>query len=597
MSKAETGMQRAERYIAAINASTDKNFLYKESRPIYNIKQMMESSAAMYPDNNAFWQKFPGDAEYTPIKYRKVLEQMNSLGTAFMKRGFSGKRIGIIGENCYYWALSYLAILCGVGIIVPMDKELSDEALRDLVVRSDVSAVMCTPKYRDRFAKMVEDGVGRLETVMDFYAEEHEGCVLSLERLLEEGKKEIDAGNTEYMDVEIDEDVMSVLLFTSGTTGNAKGVMLSHWNLCSDLMSAPNLLQVLPTDLFFSVLPLHHTYECTCGFLMPMYKGAGVGYCEGLKHVQKNLKELQPTFLLAVPLLFESFYNAIWKNIRKQGKEKAVNTILKINRFTNKFGVNIAQKLLKEVIAAFGGNMDVLISGGAAIDPAILDFFNELGFQAVQGYGLTECSPMAALNPDRHGMMISSSVGHFLPNQQVKIVDKGEDGVGEICIKGDNVMLGYYEMPEETERSIVDGWFHTGDLGYVDDGGFIYITGRKKNVIITRNGQNVYPEELEYLLQRSKFISECMVWAGSDDRGYDSVIIATIKPDMEEVESELGEAAADPAAVEKLIGEVVDEVNDAQPLYKKIVRFTVRQEDFDKTTGKKIKRFSEENKR
>ncbi|NMA93758.1 MAG: AMP-binding protein [Clostridiales bacterium] len=597
MSRSESGMQRAERYVAAINASTDKNFLYKESRPIYNIKQMMESTAAMYPDNNAFWQKFPGEVEYTPITYKKVIEQMNSLGTAFRKRGFTDKRIGIIGENCYYWALSYLAILCGVGVIVPMDKELSDEALRDLVVRSNVSAVMCTPKYRERFAKMVEDGVGKLETVMDFYAEEHEGCVLSLERLLEEGKKEIDAGNTEYMDVEIDEDAMSVLLFTSGTTGAAKGVMLSHWNLCSDLMSAPNLLQVLPSDLFFSVLPLHHTYECTCGFLMPMYKGAGVGYCEGLKHVQKNLKELQPTFLLAVPLLFESFYNAIWKNIRKQGKEKAVNTILKINRFTNKFGVNIAQKLLKDVIAAFGGNMDVLISGGAAIDPAILDFFNELGFQAVQGYGLTECSPMAALNPDRHGMMISSSVGHFLPNQQVKIVDKSEDGIGEICIKGDNVMLGYYEMPEETERSIIDGWFHTGDLGYVDDGGFIYITGRKKNVIITRNGQNVYPEELEYLLQRSKFISECMVWAGSDDRGYDSVIIATIKPDMEEVESELGEAAADPAAVEKLIGEVVDEVNDAQPLYKKIVRFTVRQDDFDKTTGKKIKRFSEENKR
>ncbi len=597
MGRVETGMQRAQRYVDAINASDNKYFLYKESRPIYNVKQMMESTTAMYPDNIAFWQKFPGDDDYTSIKYKKVLEQMNSMGTALMKRGFTGKRIGIIGENCYYWALSYLAVLCGVGLIVPMDKELSDESLRDLIERSDVSAMMCTPRHREKFVKMVEDGVGKLETVVDFYADEHEGCVLSLVRLVEEGRKEIEDGNTDYMDVEIDEDAMSVLLFTSGTTGAAKGVMLSHWGICSDLMSAPNLLQVLPTDLFFSVLPLHHTYECVCGFLMPMYKGAGVGYCEGLKQLQKNLKELRPTFLLAVPLLFESFYNAIWKNIRKQGKEKAVNAILKINRVTNKFGVNVAKILLKDVIAAFGGNMDVLISGGAAIDPAILDFFNELGFQAVQGYGLTECSPMAALNPDRHDMMRNSSVGHFLPNQELKIIDKGEDGIGEICIKGDNVMLGYYQMPEETAEVVVDGWFRSGDLGYLDDDGFLYITGRKKNVIITRNGQNVYPEELEYLLQRSKFISECMVWAGSDERGYDSVIMATVKPDMEEVEAELGEAASDSAAIEKLIGKVVDEVNEKQPLYKKIVRFTVRQEDFDKTTGKKIKRFSEENKR
>ena len=414
---------------------------------------------------------------------------------------------------------------------------------------------------------------------------------------MEEGKKLVESGDRSFIDAEIYADEMSVLLFTSGTTGIAKGVMLSHRNICEDLMSAPTILNVNTWDIFFSVLPVHHTYECTCGFLMPLYKGASIAYCEGLKYIVKNLAEVQPTMILAVPLIFESLYNNIMKSVRKQGKEGLVRKVLALNKVTKKVGLDLNKLLLKDILKVFGGRMRVLISGGAAIDPAILQFFNDLGFISVQGYGLTECAPMAALNPDRHKYMRNSSVGHLLPGMEVKIEDKNEDGIGEICVKGPNVMLGYYNMPEETAKVIKDGWFHTGDLGYVDDEEFIYITGRKKNVIITANGKNVFPEELEYYLGRSTMVSESMVWAQEDESGQDTVIVATIKPDMEEVEAAIGkDAAGDADQVEKLLWTEVDKINENLPFFKKIKKITVRREEFEKTTGKKIKRFVESNK-
>ena len=412
--------------------------------------------------------------------------------------------------------------------------------------------------------------------------------------LIEEGKQRVLEGDRTYLDAEIYADEMGVLLFTSGTTGIAKGVMLSHTNICSDLMSAPTMLYVDPTDIFFSVLPIHHTYECTCGFLMPLYKGASIGYCEGLKYIQKNLQEIRPTFFLGVPLIFESLYKTIWKNIRKQGKEKTVKKVLKLNKTTSKFGLNLNKILLKDILNVFGGRMQMMIAGGAAIDPEILQFFRDLGIMALQGYGLTECAPMAALNPDDNPR--NDSIGHILPGDEAMIADKNEEGIGEICLKGPNVMLGYYHMPEETKKVLVDGWFHTGDLGYMD-GSYLYITGRKKNVIITRNGKNVFPEELEYYLGKVSLVAESMVWAAKDKDGQDDMIVATIRPDMEEVEAALGkEAAQDAAKVEQLLWNEVDEINKNLPLFKKIRKITVRKEEFEKTTGKKIKRFVSENK-
>lgn len=592
-------MKRAEAVIEALNTSKDPYVVYKTSRPITDLKHMLNTSVELYADNVAFRQRFVKDEPFREITYREALDTVNGLGTALIAHGLKGKRISVIGENCYQWATSYLAAVCGTGVVVPLDKELSAQELKQLVIEADVAAVLFTKKYEEMFKDMMASGDTKLELLVNLNGsagDEAEG-ILSWEGLVEEGKKLVEGGDRSFIDAEIYADEMSVLLFTSGTTGIAKGVMLSHRNICEDLMSAPTILNVNTWDIFFSVLPVHHTYECTCGFLMPLYKGASIAYCEGLKYIVKNLAEVRPTMLLAVPLIFENLYNNIMKNVRKQGKEGLVRKVLAINKVTKKIGLDLNKLLLKDILKVFGGRMRVLISGGAAIDPAILQFFNDLGFIAVQGYGLTECAPMAALNPDQHKNMRNSSVGHLLPGMEVKIEDKNEDGIGEICVKGPNVMMGYYNMPEETAKVIQDGWFHTGDLGYVDDKDFIYITGRKKNVIITANGKNVFPEELEYYLGRSNLVSESMVWAQEDEAGQDTVIVATIKPDMEEVEAVIGkEAASDTAQVEKLLWAEVDKINEDLPFFKKIKKVTVRREEFEKTTGKKIKRFVESNK-
>ena len=591
-------LKRAEAVVEALNTSSDPYVVYKTSRPITDLKHMLNTSVELYGDNVAFRQRFEKDKPFREITYREALDTVNGLGTALIAHGLKGKRISVIGENCYQWATSYLAAVCGTGVVVPLDKELSAEELKQLIIEADVSAVLFAKKYEKMFKEMMASGDTGLEMLVNFSPADQCGeGVFSWESLVEEGKKLVESGDRSFIDAEIYADEMSVLLFTSGTTGIAKGVMLSHRNICEDLMSAPTILNVNTWDIFFSVLPVHHTYECTCGFLMPLYKGASIAYCEGLKYIVKNLAEVQPTMILAVPLIFESLYNNIMKNVRKQGKEGLVRKVLALNKVTKKVGLDLNKLLLKDILKVFGGRMRVLISGGAAIDPAILQFFNDLGFISVQGYGLTECAPMAALNPDRHKYMRNSSVGHLLPGMEVKIEDKNEDGIGEICVKGPNVMLGYYNMPEETAKVIKDGWFHTGDLGYVDDEEFIYITGRKKNVIITANGKNVFPEELEYYLGRSTMVSESMVWAQEDESGQDTVIVATIKPDMEEVEAAIGkDAAGDDAQVEKLLWTEVDKINENLPFFKKIKKITVRREEFEKTTGKKIKRFVESNK-
>ena len=591
-------MKRAEAVVEALNTSSDPYVVYKTSRPITDLKHMLNTSVELYGDNVAFRQRFEKDKPFREITYREALDTVNGLGTALIAHGLKGKRISVIGENCYQWATSYLAAVCGTGVVVPLDKELSAEELKQLIIEADVSAVLFAKKYEKMFKEMMASGDTGLEMLVNFSPADQCGeGVFSWESLVEEGKKLVESGDRSFIEAEIYADEMSVLLFTSGTTGIAKGVMLSHRNICEDLMSAPTILNVNTWDIFFSVLPVHHTYECTCGFLMPLYKGASIAYCEGLKYIVKNLAEVQPTMILAVPLIFESLYNNIMKNVRKQGKEGLVRKVLALNKVTKKVGLDLNKLLLKDILKVFGGRMRVLISGGAAIDPAILQFFNDLGFISVQGYGLTECAPMAALNPDRHKYMRNSSVGHLLPGMEVKIEDKNEDGIGEICVKGPNVMLGYYNMPEETAKVIKDGWFHTGDLGYVDDEDFIYITGRKKNVIITANGKNVFPEELEYYLGRSTMVSESMVWAQEDESGQDTVIVATIKPDMEEVEAAIGkDAAGDADQVEKLLWTEVDKINENLPFFKKIKKITVRREEFEKTTGKKIKRFVESNK-
>lgn len=590
--------KHAQQVIKDLAESKDPYVRYKTSRAITDIKDMFESSAKLYGDNVAFRQKFAKGEPYTEITYKQALADVNGLGTALINRGQKDKRIALIGETRYQWESSYLAAIGGVGVVVPLDKELSEEDLRAFIIDADVSCIMYDKKFSEMFRKMKENGGTKLELLVNFDAKEHTEEELSWRELKEEGKNLVANGDRQFIDAEIKAGEMAVILYTSGTTGKSKGVMLSNTNLVENLMAAPTILNVKPDDIFFSILPVHHTYECTCSFLMPLYKGASIAFCEGLKYVTKNMEEVKPTMLLGVPVFIETLYRKIWKNIRKKGKENVVKALLKANRKTMKAGIDIAKPVTKEIHAVFGGRLRVIISGGAAIDPQILDFFNDIGIIAVQGYGLTECSPMTALNPDVRKDMRNESAGHLLPGMGVKIDNPDEDGIGEICFRGGNIMLGYYNNPGATDEVIKDGWFHTGDLGYVDSSDFIYITGRKKNVIITKNGKNVFPEEIEYRLGRIPFVSESMVWGEEGKDGTnDTSIVATILPDadaLEEFIGDLGEITEE--QVEKILWQEIDKMNETLPFYKKVKKIVIRKEQFEKTTGKKIKRFVDGNK-
>ena len=591
-------MEWAENFLAEIRANKDKYVRHPyQTRPVSDIKYMLESSTLLFGDDCAFKQRYVKGEPFKEISYYQMMSDINSAGTALIARGFKGEKIGVMGDNSYEWGIGYLTPMAGVGVTVPLDKDLSPGEIKNFIDVSEMTCVFFTKKYEKLFLELQKETNLKLIVNLNDTAAEESDTYVNLKTLKEEGKKLLDEGNRDYLDAQIDAEEMAVMLFTSGTTGTSKAVMLSHRNLCTQLMAAPTMIK-MDRGTFLLMLPLHHTYACTCSCLMGIYMGAPVAFCEGLKYIQKNLKEIKPAYVCAVPVIFESFYKAINKNVKKSGKEKTVNRIMKANKVTSKFGLNINKRLLKDVSDIFGGEMYVLISGGAPIAPEVLEYFNQFGFYAVQGYGLTECSPMTALNPDSRKLNKMDSVGHILPGNQVKIIDKDEQGIGEICIKGPGVMIGYYNMPEQTAEALQDGWFHTGDIGYVDADENIYITGRKKNVIITNNGKNVFPEELEYYLSQTPYVEEPFVWADTNDEGQDDVIVATIKPDMEEVKLAIGEEKAnDPAEVEKLLWNDVDKINEMLPAYKMIKRVYVRYEDFDKTTTQKIKRFVEGNRK
>lgn len=592
-------MDYAQNLYDIIQKDPDPNTRYKDSRPIMDIKHLLETSASdkWYGDHVAFYHKWKKGEPYTKITYKETLEDVNALGTFLINEGYKDKRIAIIGENCYQWAVSYLSVLGGTGVVVPLDKELNATELEQLIVRAEVSCVIYKGKKLGDIFKCMVAGEGTLLKLlidMDMEEEEEGETARSWKKAVAEGKALVAEGKRAFLDAQIDAEEMAVILFTSGTTGASKGVMLNHRNLVTDLMVAPTVLKVNDWDIFFSVLPLHHTYECTCGFLMPLYKGAAIAYCEGLKYITKNLEEVSPTMFLGVPILFETLYKKIWKSVEKQGKAKLLRRVIKINRGTKKLKIDLGNIFFKEIRKVFGGRMRMMIVGGAAINPEVLDGIQDFGIMALQGYGLTECAPMGALNPDKAPK--SASIGRAFPACELKIAEANEEGIGEIWLKGGNVMMGYYNMPEATAQVIQDGWFRTGDLGYLDKDGYAYITGRKKNVIITKNGKNVYPEELEYNLSNVPLIAESMVFADDTETGADTLIVAAILPDMEEVEERLGKDVSD-EELEKSLWAEVDKINESQPFFKKIKKIIVRKEDFVKNTSKKIIRYVEENKK
>lgn len=599
LKKAE--MADMQSFVTAINESKDPAVMYKKGRAVTDLKHLLESSAAIWGSKVLYHQIMPGDDNYTEITYSEVLRDVRGIGTELISMGLKDAHIGVIGANCYEWTESYFAVTGGVGVVVPLDKELSPEELENLVNMGDVKAVICCQdKYYDIFKDIKERKKTGLKAVIGVGKEAHENArkgLYSWNLIRKNGIEKVAGGDRTYLDARVRASDMASILFTSGTTGVSKGVMLSHRNLCTDILIAQTYLEVCPEDIFFSVLPIHHTYECTCTMLEGAFMGASMAFCRGLKYITKDMQMVRPTFLLAVPLIYEKFYNTIQKTLKKQNRDKLVNTLFALNNITSKVGLNIAAPIAKKIMAQFGGRIDMFIAGGARVDPKVLAFFRSMGIPCLQGYGLTETSPMVSLNPDQWKMMRNDSAGKLFQFTECKIVDKDEDGNGEICFRGPMVMMGYYKNPEATAACMENGWFHTGDLGYLDSDNYVYITGRKKNVIIASNGKNVFPEEIEEKIGRSPYVEECMVWA--DEENEDRMkrgIYATIRVDKENVSEELGDRAGDEKAIYDLIDSEIDKINQNLPDWKSVKHIVIKKGEFNKTTAMKIRRFVEENK-
>lgn len=548
-----------------------------ETREVKTIREMLDSSCELFSSNTAILHKKQRGGEYIPITYKQLKEDVYALGTAFMKLGLKGKKIAVMGPTRYEWALTYLATVCGTGVIVPVDKELPPEEVNYLASVAELDAIVHTKKEDEKIQGIIDD------KILNIYMEE-DGDGLTIPALLEEGRQLLKDGDTSFVNSFPEEESVDILLFTSGTTGLAKAVMLTQKNICANLMNMCTLFYIGPETRFFSVLPIHHSYECTCGFLCVLYRGASVAYCEGLKYIVKNLKEAQPTLFLAVPLIVESIYKQIMKNVEKQGKTKLIKTASAVSNGLLKVGIDVRRKLFKEIHEALGGRLETFIVGAAAADPAVAKGFRALGINVIQGYGMTECSPIVAVNRDT--IYRDDSAGLPPPENEIKIANPNSEGIGEICVKGANVMKGYYKNQEATDKVLIDGWLHTGDLGYTKDG-FIYITGRAKDVIITSNGKNVFPEEVEMYLNRNEYIAESMVYGKEEDGKL--LIAAQIYPNFDKLKQTLGENYTEDQAKE-LIEEQIKQVNEAMSSYKKVQTFSLRDTEFIKTTTRKIKR-------
>ncbi len=548
-----------------------KNKRNHKVRYITDIRQMMRSSVDIFGDHTAFLVKDNG--AYKPISFKRFRSDVEGFGTALWDLGYSGKRVVVIGENCYEWAVTYMTTVCGLGVIVPVDKELPAEEIENIVSLSQAALIV----YSDSVAPKIEPIRGVVKIPFS-----------QLCGFIDKGAKLISKGEEKYLNAPIDPDVLGILLFTSGTTGVSKGVMLSHTNICFDLMQMCMMCYIDEKDVFLSVLPLHHTYECTCGFLCQIYRGSTIAYCEGLRYITKNMQEAKVTMMLCVPVLIESMYKKIWQGAEKKGKTETLKKAIKINNAMKKTGIDMSRKLFKDIHNTFGGHLRMLISGGAAVDPQVLAGLRDLGINAIQGYGLTECAPIAALNRDHY--FKDDSAGLAPVDGKLEIYNPGPDGTGEIRYKGQNIMLGYFNAPELTAEVIRDGWFYTGDLGFIDKDGFLHITGRKKNVIVTANGKNVFPEELETYLARDPFVKESVIVGIMNERKRDYDIVAIVVPDEEKFTEEYGPGYTGQQVKAKLEA-AVETVNQIVPAYKRMTVTIIRKEEFVKNTSKKIKRF------
>ena len=551
-----------------------------------NLKEMLNQTKESFGEKTAFY--LDGDAieNSRKVSYNDFLKDINSLGTAMIEMGLKGKRIAVISENRYEWEVAYLAISCGTGVVVPLDKALQIEEIESLIIRSEVEAIFYSKKYDEFMNTIQKNGNSKLKYFISMDLEKNDFNKFSQKEITQKGKELLEEGNKEFIEAKINNDEMNIMLFTSGTTSKSKSVMLSHKNLCTNMIDIRECFEVDETDTFLSFLPLHHTFECTVGFLYPISVGSSIVFSKGVRHIANELKNFEITAMISVPALIEKMYDKVIKAIEEKGKLSTVKKGILLSNALLKVGIDIKGKLFKEIYQNLGGHLRILVVGGAALSPEKEKGFWDLGFNVLQGYGLTETSPVIAAELTKQKRI--GSIGKKMPSLEVKIENPDENGVGELIVKGNSVMLGYYENDEANEEVFdKEGWFHTGDLAKIDKDGYIYISGRKKFVIVLKNGKNVYPEEIESLIDNSKLIKESMVFGMPDNDG-DVTIGVKVVYDKEYIKNELGNISEE--EIRNKIWNWIKEINKTLPKYKYVKKLILTDEELTKTTTLKIKR-------
>ena len=562
-----------------------KNQPFYEVKRIETFKELIDNSESLYSDRPAYKLK-NSDGDYHDITYKKFRHDIYYLGNSIISDGYEREKMAVIGVNSYKWAVTYLAVTCSNNIIVPIDKELMIQDIVKFINDAGAAVVFGDEKYIAGLSEMRGSLPENIRLVcFDGTAGE------SFDEYFEKGRELYKKGQKLLNGVTLDKDAMTSLIFTSGTTGVSKGVVLSMNNICSDILGVSEVVKIVPEDQLLSVLPIHHTYECTLGFLMVIYSGACIAFCEGLRYLTKNMQEIRPTVFVTVPLMIEKIYGRIMKKLDDKRGGKLIFGIGKAAAAIGKtVGIkDIDRKIFGEILDAFGGRLRLLITGAAALDPRIAEDFIRIGIDIYIGYGLTECSPLVIGNNDK--LMLPDSVGTPLPNVEARIHNPDDLGVGEIWVRGPMIMSGYYNNQKATGEVLTeDGWFRTGDLGTVDENNCYKITGRCKNVIVTKNGKNIFPEEVEFYLNGSPVIEESLVFGAETND--EMTVSAKIYPNYEQIKKNLKRQELTQEEIRQSIAEAIKEVNKKLPNYKKITQFDIRESAFIKTTTQKIKRYA-----
>lgn len=580
------------------NSKQKRTTPYEDMTNYKTVKEFFLNSVEKYPEEDCILEKPDHKEPYKITTYKEFKEDVFGLGTALTNLlNLKDKKVIIIGETQYGWYVSYMAMLCGVGIAVPTDKELPDNELENIVKRSKATAIIYSPKKAESIKK-IKENIPEVEYFIEMKSDKPlEEKDVGINTLINLGKNIIKTGDKSFERIEIDPEEFKILFFTSGTTSNAKGVMLNNRNLASNVNAVSAYVKLYPNDMLFSVLPLHHCYESTIGFLLPIAMGASVAICEGLRYIVPNLQEAHPTAILTVPLLVESLYKKINEKIVKSKKDKIVNSMIGITNALKTTGIDVKRKVFKEIYDNLGGRLRIIVSAAAPIDKKVGEWLDGIGITFLQGYGLTETAPISAVTPEYKPCV--GSAGKVIVGADAKVKDPNENGEGEILIKSPTLMIGYYEDEEETKKVIdEEGYFNSGDIGYIDDEGYIFITGRSKNVIVTQNGKNIYPEEIEMMLDKVDEIKESMVYgkkpeANSKKEEKELIITARVIPDYEKIKEIHGDISE--KEIYDIIWKKIKEENKKLTSYKAVKSLEIKEGEFEKTTTMKIKRYKELN--